>query len=141
MKRAIACAAAVAALAIPAGAEAATTYTGKIKGDPKTSVQLKVAGKGNNRAVKSFKVEQLLINCEGGQRARLGSAAISGDAEVSDSGRFAIEGASNGQEVVLKGKLRGKRRARGTFKYSGPTLVGEQTRECASGKAGWRATR
>ena len=142
MKRAIACAAAVAALAIPAGAEAATTYTGKVKGDPKTSVELKVRGKGDNRAVKSFEVEQLRIACEGDRRATVPRVAITGNAAASDEGRFAIKGTGDhGEQVALKGKLRGKHRAKGTFEYSGPTEVGDQVLDCTSGKVGWRASR
>ena len=46
-----------------------------------------------------------------------------------------------GEQVALKGKLRGKHRAKGTFEYSGPTEVGDQVLDCTSGKVGWRASR
>ena len=141
MRRVLAIAAAAAALIAPALAHAAKSYTGKVKGDPKTSVELKVSGSGDNRAVRSFVVKRLFIKCEGGQEARLKSASITGNAPVSDEGRFAIKGSSDGQEVALKGKLRGKRRSSGTFRYTGPTTVDKQTLDCRSGRVAWRASR
>lgn len=141
MRRAIACAAATAALVLPAGAHAASLYTGSVKGDEKAPVELKVSGKGDARVVRSFSVEQLRIKCESGVRARLGGASLSGRAAVSDEGRFALKGTEGEVAVVLKGKLRGKKRATGTIRYFGPTTVDGETLDCASGKVRWRASR
>lgn len=142
MKRALATAGAIAALAAPAVAIAATqTYDGKIKGDAKATVTLKVAGKGDTREVRSFGAESLLIRCENDEDARLKSATITGEATVDDEGRFAIKGSSGGQELKVTGKLKGKRAAKGTVRYSGPTSVDGTTLDCDSGKLAWKASR
>jgi hypothetical protein len=140
MKRAIAGAIATMALVVPGAAAAATTYDGKVKGDAQATVKLKVDRSDGDRVVKSFVVKDLLIDC-GKENARLKSATISGAANVSKKGKFKVKGSNGGQEFAVRGKLRGKRKARGTLRYSGPTSVDNQTLDCTSGRTGWKASR
>lgn len=142
MKRALAIAAAAAVLAAPTAASAAVrAYDGKIKGDAEATVTLKVAGKRDSREVRFFGTENLLIECEGGEQARLKSATITGEAAVDEDDRFAIKGTSGGQRFKVAGKLKGKRAAKGTVRYSGPTNVDGSQLDCDSGKLGWKASR
>ncbi len=142
MRRALACAAAVAALAVPAAALAATkTYTGGIKGDQETSVTLKVKQGDDGRQMKSFVGKDLLISCEGDVGARLKSAKITGLVDVNDAGKFHVNGSNGGQELKVAGKLSGKHNAKGTVRYSGPTDVDGEVLDCDSGKLDWTASR
>jgi hypothetical protein len=132
---------ALAALLIAATALAATTtYKGGIKGDQKSSVALKVKRGDGNPQIKSFVAKDFLISCRTTD-ARLESATISGRVRVDRKGRFKVTGDNGGQELKVTGKLTGKKHAKGTVRYSGPTVVDGQSQSCDSGKLDWRASR
>ena len=132
---------ALAALLIAATALAATkTYKGGIKGDQKSSVTLQVKGSDGKRQMRSFVAKDFLISCRA-TNARLESATISGRVRVDDKGKFKVTGSSGGQELKVTGRLTGKKHAKGTVRYSGPTIVDGQSQSCDSGKLDWRASR
>jgi hypothetical protein len=132
---------ALAALLIAATALAATkTYRGAIKGDKKSSVALQVKRSDGKRQVRSFVAEDFLISCRT-TNARLESATISGRVRIDGRGRFRVTGSNDGREVKVTGKLTGRKRAKGTMRYSGPTIVNGQSQSCDSGKLDWRASR
>lgn len=132
---------ALAALVIAATALAATkTYRGGIKGDQKSSVTLEVKRSEGKRQMKSFVAKDFLISC-GSTDARLESATISGRVRVDQRGEFRVTGSNGGQELKVTGKLTGSKHAKGTVRYSGPTIVDGQSQSCASGKLDWRASR
>ena len=132
---------ALAALLIAATALAATTtYKGEIKGDQKSSVALKVKGGDGNRQIRSFVAKDFLISC-GATEARLESATISGRVRVDGKGNFKVTGSNGGQELKVTGKLTGRKHAKGTVRYSGPSIVDGQSQSCDSGKLDWRASR
>jgi hypothetical protein len=131
----------LAALLVAATAVAATkTYDGGIKGDEKSSVTLKVKRGDGNPRVKSFVAKDFLISCRSTD-ARLESATITGLVRVSDRGRFRVTGNSGKQKLEVTGKLIGKRNAKGTVHYSGPTEVDGRNQNCDSGRLDWRAAR
>ena len=132
-------AAVVLVLAATAAFAATSKYLGEVDGDPKATVRLKV-DRGEEAAV-GFKVKQLFLACDGGVEARLGSAVIEGEATIGDRGRFKLKGEDPKLKLAVKGRLIGKRGAEGTVVYSGPTTVGDQRRDCTSGKVGWTAKR
>ena len=141
MKKALTIGALAALLVIAATAMAATkTYKGAIKGDQESSVVLKVKGGDDERSVKSFVAKDFLISCNSGQ-ARLESATITGQVKVNDKGTFHVTGSNGGQELKVDGKLIGKRNAKGTVRYSGPTLVDGENQDCDSRKLDWNASR
>lgn len=132
---------ALAALLIAATALAATkTYKGGIKGDQKSSVALEVKRGDDARQMRSFVAKDFLISCRR-TNARLESATISGRVRVDGRGRFKVTGSNGGQELKVTGKLTGKKHAKGTVRYSGPTVVDGQSQNCDSGKLDWRASR
>jgi hypothetical protein len=132
---------ALAALLIAATALAATkTYRGAIKGDKKSSVALQVKRSDGKRQVRSFVAEDFLISCRT-TNARLESATISGRVRIDGRGRFRVTGSNDGREVKVTGKLTGRKHAKGTMRYSGPTIVNGQSQSCDSGKLDWRASR
>jgi hypothetical protein len=132
---------ALAALLIAATAlAAATTYRGAIKADPKSSVALQVERSGGQRQMRSFVAKDFLISCRTTD-ARLESATISGRVRVDSKGRFKVTGSSRGQELKVTGKLTGRKHAKGTVSYAGPTIVDGQRQSCRSGKLDWRASR
>ncbi|MGH2954014.1 MAG: hypothetical protein ACRDK9_08345 [Solirubrobacterales bacterium] len=140
-KRIVACAAATAILVVPVAALAATkTYRGAVKGDPETSLKLRVEKEQGSRFFKAFAVQDLAIECDDGLEARLRSARVDGRAPLGDRGRFATRGESDRQVVRLKGKVR-SRRASGTLRLSGSIGVEGETRDCRSGKVRWSAER
>jgi hypothetical protein len=140
MKRALT-AAVIASLLLVATAFAATrTYKGGIVDDQRSSVALKVKHGDGNPRVKSFVAKDFLIKCRSTD-ARLESAMITGLVRVNDNGRFEVTGTSGKQRLAVSGKLIGKRNAKGTVRYSGPTEVDDQTQQCDSGKLDWRASR
>jgi hypothetical protein len=127
-------------LASTALAGTTRTYKGGIEGDEPSKVTLKVKVADDERKVKSFTAKKFLIAC-GDEQARLESATISGLVAVDGKGRFEVTGSNEGQELKVAGDLTGKRNATGTVRYSGPTLVDGETRDCDSGKLEWRASR
>lgn len=132
---------ALAALLIAATAFAATkTYRGAIKGDQESSVTLQVKRSDGKRQMRSFVAKDFLISCRSTD-ARLESATISGRVRVDQRGEFRVTGSSGGQELKVTGKLTGKKHAKGTVRYSGPTIVDGQSESCDSGKLDWRASR
>ncbi len=141
MNRVIAAAATIALVAVPAAFAASNTYEGAVTGDEGSSVQLKVGEEDGVRFVPSFVAKDFSIKCEGNTRATLSSAKVSGSVQVNDANRFKIEGKDGRIEFVVAGKLKGKRSARGTFTYSGPTEVDGETLACDSGKLDWKASR
>ncbi len=131
----------VVALLVPATAVAATTtYEGGIKGDQESSVKLKVKRGEGNSQVKAFVAKDFLISCRSTD-ARLASAEITGLVRVTDKGRFEVTGSSGEQRLAVTGRLIGRRNAKGTVRYSGPTVVDGESQECDSGKLDWRASR
>jgi hypothetical protein len=142
MPKALTIAALAALLALAATALGATTrtYKGGIEGDEPSKVTLKVKVADGERKVKSFVAKKFLISC-GDEQARLESATISGLVAVDGKGRFEVKGSNEGQELKVAGDLTGKRNAAGTVRYSGPTVVDGETRDCDSGKLQWRASR
>jgi hypothetical protein len=132
---------ALAALLVATTAFAGTqTYKGAIKGDKKSSVALKVKRSDGARKVRSFVAKDFVISCRTTD-ARLESATITALVRVDDKGRFKVTGASGQQELKVTGKLIGKRRAKGTVRYSGPTEVDGTSQDCDSGRLDWRASR
>jgi hypothetical protein len=132
---------ALAALLIAATALAATTtYRGAIKGDQKSSVTLQVKRSDGKRQMRSFVAKDFLISCRSTD-ARLESATISGRVRVDQRGEFRVTGSNGGQELKVTGKLTGRKHAKGTVRYSGPTIVDGQRQSCDSGKLDWLASR
>ncbi len=141
MNRVIAAAATVALVVVPAAFAASNTYEGAVTGDEESSVQLKVGKEDGVRFVPSFVARDFSIKCEGNTRARLSSAKVSGSVPVNGADRFKIEGKDGRIEFIVAGKLKGKRSAKGTFTYTGPTEVDGETLDCDSGKLDWKASR
>jgi hypothetical protein len=140
MKRTITIGALVALLWATAALAGTKTYSGAIKGDEESSVALKIKRSDDERAVKLFAAEHFVISCDSGPR-RLERAALSGLVPVNAKGRFSVEGSDEGRILRVSGKLIGKRSARGTVRYLGPTPVGEAVESCDSGKLDWSASR
>lgn len=140
MNRVIAVAATIALVTVPAAFAASQTYEGAVKGDDESSVSLKVNEEDGARVVRSFVAKDFAIRCEGTD-ARLSSAKITGSVPVNDANRFKIEGKDGRIEFNVVGKLKGKRSAKGTFTYEGPTEVDGETLDCDSGKLDWKASR
>lgn len=140
MRKAITIGVLVALLAATAAHAATKTYRGAVKGDEESSVTLKVKRADGERSVKLFAAERFVIACESGPK-RLERAALSGLVPVSDKGRFRVEGSDDGRVLRVSGKLVGKRTAKGTVRYSGPTPVGDAVEDCDSGKLDWSASR
>lgn len=141
MNRVIAAAATIALVAVPAAFAASNTYEGAVTGDKEASVQLRVGQEDGVRFVPAFVASDFSIKCEGNTRARLSSAKVTGSVPVNDANRFKIEGKDGRIEFIVAGKLKGKRSAKGTFTYSGPTEVDGETLDCDSGRREWQATR
>ncbi len=140
MKRALTIGILVALVAAAAALAGSTTYRGAIKGDQPSSVTMKVKEEQGERAVKSFAAKDFLISCDSGP-AKLKRAAISGLIPVNDKGKFSVSGTSAGQVLRVSGKLIGKRNAKGTVRYFGPTPVDDVAENCDSGKLDWSASR
>jgi hypothetical protein len=140
MSKAITIGALVAVLAATPALGATKTYRGSVKGDEESSVILKLKRAQGERSVKLFAAERFLISCDSGPK-RLERAALSGVVPVSDKGRFSVEGSDDGRVLRVSGKLVGKRSAKGTVRYSGPTPVGDAVENCDSGKLDWSASR
>lgn len=140
MKRALTIGILVALVAASAALAGTNTYRGAIKGDDPSSVTMKVKQKDGERALKSFVAKNVLISCDSGP-AKLKSAAIRGLIPVNDKGKFRVSGTSAGQVLRVSGKLIGKRNAKGTVRYFGPTPVDGATESCDSGKLDWAASR
>lgn len=141
-KRTLVCAAALAILAIPAAAIAATkAYDGAVNGDPETSVDLKVKTEQGSRFFKSFLVTELAIKCDDGTfDARLRSARLDGREPLGNRGRFEARGETGDQVLKVRGRVR-SRRASGTLRLKGQIGVAGETRDCRSGKVRWSAER
>jgi hypothetical protein len=141
-KRTLACAVAMAILALPATALAATkSYIGTADDDPETFVKLRVGSEGGDRYFKSFVVRDLAVECNRGIDARLRSVRVAGGrAPVGDQGRFETTGESEDRELKLAGRARA-RRASGTLRLSGRIKIEGVKRECRSGEVRWSATR
>jgi hypothetical protein len=140
MKRAILIGALVALLATTAALAATRTYRGAIKGDEESSVTLKVKRSEGERSFKLFAAEHFVISCDSGPK-RLERAALSGLVAVNRKGRFSVEGSDGGRVLRVSGKLVGRRSAKGTVRYLGPTAVGDSIEDCDSGKLDWSASR
>jgi len=140
MKLTIVTAAVLALLAAGVALAGSKTYRGEIKGDEEAAVTLKVKRSDGERALKLFAAEHLLISCESGPR-RLERVALDGLVPVNAKGKFRIEGADDGRELRLAGKLVGRRSAKGTVRYLGPTEVDGGLESCDSGKLDWKASR
>jgi hypothetical protein len=141
MNRVIAAAATIALVAVPAAFAASNTYEGTVTGDSESSVVLKVGEEDGTRVVRAFTARDFAIKCEKGTQARLSSAKITGAVQVNDSDRFRIEGQDGKVEFTVAGKLKGKRSAKGTFSYEGPTEVDGDRLDCDSGNLDWKASR
>lgn len=141
MNRVIATAATIALVAVPTAFAASTTYEGTVTGDDEASVSLKVKSEGGERIVRAFVARDFAIKCEKSTAARLSSAKITGEVLVNDSNRFRIEGQDGKVEFSVAGKLKGKRSAKGTFSYEGPTEVDGNRLDCDSGNLDWKASR
>lgn len=132
---------ALVALLCAATALAATrTYKGQIKTDENSSVVLKVKQSDGDRFVKQFVANDFLIACDSGP-ATLRKAEIRGLIPVNDKRKFKVSGTNAGQVLKVTGKLTGKRNAKGTVRYSGPTPVDGVIESCDSGKLDWSASR
>ncbi len=140
MRRTLAIAAVIVLVVAVEASAGSRTYRGTIEGDEPSSISLLVKRSDGQRQVKGFAAKRFLIACDNGP-ATLARAAISGVIAVNSKGRFEINGSDGGQELRVAGKLIGKRGAEGTMRYSGPTLVDGQTRECDSRKLRWTAAR
>jgi hypothetical protein len=140
MSKAVTIGALVAVLAATPVLAATKTYRGAVKGDEESSVTLKLKRAHGERSVKLFAAKRFLISCDSGPK-RLERAALSGVVPVSDKGRFSVEGSDDGRVLRVSGKLMGKRSAKGTVRYSGPTPVGDAVEDCDSGKLDWSASR
>jgi hypothetical protein len=140
MSKTVTIGALVAVLAATPALAATKTYRGAVKGDEESSVTLKLKRAHGERSVKLFAAERFLISCDSGPK-RLERAALSGVVPVSDKGRFSVEGSDDGRVLRVSGKLMGKRSAKGTVRYSGPTPVGDAVEDCDSGKLDWSASR
>jgi hypothetical protein len=140
MSKAVTIGALVAVLAATPALAATKTYRGAVKGDEESSVTLKLKRAHGERSVKLFAAERFLISCDSGPK-RLERAALSGIVPVSGKGRFSVEGSDDGRVLRVSGKLVGKRSAKGTVRYSGPTPVGDAVEDCDSGKLDWSASR
>lgn len=133
--------AALCALLLAAAALAGTkTYRGAIKGDDESAITLKVKRVDGERALKLFAAEHFVISCESGPR-RLERASLGGLIPVSGKGKFKVEGSDDERVLRLSGKLVGRRSAKGTVRYLGPTEVDGELESCDSGKLDWKASR
>jgi hypothetical protein len=140
MKKALAIGALTAVVIAATALAATTTYRGAIKGDKESSVALEVKRGDGAPQMRSFIAKDFLISCRTTD-ARLESATISGRVRVDHRGRFKVTGSNGGQELRVTGKLTGRKHAKGTVRYSGPTIVDGQSQNCDSGKLDWRASR
>ena len=141
MNRALALAAMLALVAVPAAFAASLAYQGKVTGDGGSSVTLKINRDDGIASFRSFVARDFKIGCEDDTNAQLSSARISGSVEVNDSNRFKVEGEDGKIAFTVAGRLRGQRSAKGSFTYEGPTEVDGDVLECASGKLRWKASR
>jgi hypothetical protein len=139
-KRTLVCAAAMAILAVPATALAATkTYVGSADDDPETSVKLRLESEAGDRFFKSFVVRDLAVTCDDGAiEGRVRSARLDGRAVVGDRGRFETRGEDGDQVLKLEGRARA-RRASGTLRLTGRIEVEGQARDCRTGPVAWTA--
>jgi hypothetical protein len=140
MKKALTIGALVTLLIAATALAATKTYRGGIKGDQKSSVALQVKRSDGRQQMRSFVAKDFLISCRSTD-ARLESATISGRVRVDRRGEFKVTGSNGGQELKVTGKLTGRKHAKGTVRYSGPTIVDGQSQSCDSGKLDWRASR
>lgn len=126
--------------AAPAGA-ATRTLRGTFDGDPESAVALRVKHAHGEWFVRKFAAEEILISCGQLTQARLSTASISGLAPVDDGGRFEVRGKDGGTHLAIVGRLLNRRKARGSFRYRGPTVVDGETLGCDSGALSWSASR
>ncbi len=130
----------IALLAATLAFAATKTYKGQIKNDQGSSTTLKVKTTDGERAVRLFAARDFQIACDSGVKS-LKRAAISGLVPINEKGKFRVSGTNAGQELRVSGKLIGKRSAKGTVRYFGPTPVGDELEDCDSGKLDWTASR
>ena len=140
----IGCVAACLAMLVPAVADASKRdYAGKI--DPSGTVSFTLRKKDGQRDVLRFAWQELPVNCNGKPRTTYGKLDFK--IEVEDR-RFKARGVLGDPDkpdarAVVKGELKGRRRAVGTIEVDGselPTNDGE-TRNCESGVLDWKASR
>lgn len=140
MKRVLMTGALIAILATTLAFAATKTYKGQVKNDQGSSTTLKVKTTDGERALRLFAARDFQIACDSGIKS-LKRAAITGLVPISERGRFRVSGTNAGQVLRVSGKLIGKRNAKGTVRYFGPTPVGEELEDCDSGKLDWTASR
>ncbi len=140
MKRALTIAVVLTLVVAATGFAGTRTYRGAIESDDTSSIAVKVKRNGGEAEVKAFVAKQFQITCDNGP-ATLARAAISGVIPVNDKNRFEIEGSDGGRVLKIAGKLIGKRAAAGSMRYSGPTAVDGEIRECDTRKLRWKAGR
>jgi len=134
----------IAAVAVSTGAVATAaqrTYEGKIRGDDKAEVQLKVKVKRKGgMVVKRFTVRSFPLECQGGIRGRLQRASVSGSAPVNRKGRFTLAADNEMQSLTVRGRIK-KGKASGTVEYDGMTNFITQVLNCGGNAWRWTASR
>lgn len=133
-------AAATLTLSAPALARAAE-YRGGVEGDRQASVSLEVKKRDGKRLVTGFTVSDFRITCKEPGDARLANASLSGSAAIGKRRHFRLEGENQTQNLAMKGRLVGKRAARGKFSFSGEVALEGEDLECESGELTWKARR
>jgi hypothetical protein len=144
MRRILLCVGLALALAIPAGALAATkALFGELDGHPDSTVKIRTASGNDGVSVKSFAVKDFDVSCEDGATVALKRVKLTGRIPVGDKGGFS-ERDDNGETVFkIRGELkRDGKRATGTFRHFG-SLEGQDgaVHECDSGRLSWTAKR
>ena len=140
----IGCIAACLAMLVPTVADASKRdYAGKI--DPSGTVSFTLRKKDGQRDVLRFAWDQLPVQCNSKPYSTDGKLSFAIEVKDRKFKARAVLGDPDKPDAraVIKGKLKGKRRAVGTIEVDGsklPTNDGE-TRNCESGLLDWKASR
>ncbi len=116
-------------------------YDGRIKGDPSAKMSLEVKKRGGELTVTTFSARNFVITCKKEDDARLGKASLTGTAILDEDRRFRLAGENDSQSLSMRGRLVGKRRAKGKFTFAGDVALEGRTVSCESDLLAWRARR
>jgi hypothetical protein len=140
----IGCIVACLAMLVPTVADASKRdYAGKI--DPSGTVSFTLRKKDGQRDILQFAWQELPVKCNGKPYTTTGRLDFA--IEVRDR-KFKARGVLGDHDkpkarAVVKGKLKGKRRAVGTIEVDGSRLPtnDNENRNCESGLLDWKASR
>jgi hypothetical protein len=140
-KRIVASGVAIAMLAVPGAALAASkVFRGGIDGDSQASLTLRITKAEGERQFKQLVVKDLRLACDGGTNARLRTASLAGLIPLDGRGRFRARAETDSQVVKATGRVRGQR-ARGTVRVFGSINIDGDPRDCDTGRVAWSAER